>query len=142
MDKQTPEQALSTWPERIFLQGEEGPKPLEFPGISEDLPWCDSRTSGGDVEYVRADLAPRPADSAAPVSLTDEQIASEAKEQALEDATMQQADSWLAVCALLDELAPNWQSLANTGQQSALIAIRSLKHQEPAAGQQAPKEPT
>ena len=50
---------LKTWPERIYLDGGES-QIEEYPGINEDLHWADIRNFGGDVEYVRADLAAAP----------------------------------------------------------------------------------
>lgn len=47
---------LASWPQRICLQWNPGEREA-YPGMSDDLTWCDHRIHRSDVEYVRADLA-------------------------------------------------------------------------------------
>lgn len=43
-----------------------------------------------------------------------------------EDAITQQADAWMAVCATLDEVVPEWHFAGGTGLENAIAAIRKL----------------
>jgi hypothetical protein len=47
---------VKTWPERIWLQGNDTSETPAYPG-SEGVSWCEESVFGGDVEYVRLDLA-------------------------------------------------------------------------------------
>lgn len=45
----------------------------------------------------------------------------------LDDATKHQAEAWLQVCELLNEVSPNWQRKGKRGVDAALQAVRELK---------------
>lgn len=55
----TDDQALKTWPERIFLQHSEDGYPVpEYKVDTDEITWEAKRIFDCDVEYVRADLQP------------------------------------------------------------------------------------